>query len=203
MLKRIFNTLVLLFSIYFFISPELQAARKASAHEISLFFTEISVFGSASRYSNSQNSETFVTAWGASLGFTFAGTETIELEYKNAYQKSKSPDLMVRTFYDTYGANYLHALSTGRLRPYLKIGLGYVRSRYTVRSDTNPGLNTQVKRPPTMSYTGGFGLKIYLTRSISLKASYTAQFIDANESQNGDSNTEFNYFLTGGLSFIL
>ena len=201
MLKRIFYTSLFIFLLINIYSP-LYAAKKSTNQRQSPFFTEISIFGSASKYSNSQDMETFVTSWGASLGFTFAGTETIELEYKNAYQKSKSPDLLVKTFYDTYGANYLHALSRGRFQPFLKIGVGYVRSRYIVSSDTYPELNRSETRSPTMSYTGGFGIKIYITRSISVKGSYTAQYIDAEESPNGDSNTEFNYFLTGGLSFI-
>jgi len=204
MLKRILTT-SLLFPIIMLIicksSPAL-AARKSSAGKVKLFYTEISIFGSASKYSNSQDMKTFVTSWGGSLGFTFAGTETVELEYKNAYQKSNSSDLLVKTFYDTYGVNYLHALSRGRFQPFLKIGLGYVRSRYVITSETYPELERQEKRSPTISYTGGIGLKIYITRSISIKGSYTAQFIDADESPSGDSNTEFNYFLTGGLSFI-
>jgi len=204
MLKKSFNTsltilIILYFSLLIFTRPAYSAEKQGNQ---SPFYTEISLFGSASKYANSGQSETFVTAWGASLGFTFAGTETVELEYKNAYQKAKSPVFLVKTFYTTYGVNYLHALSSGRFRPFLKIGVGYVESKYSVISEDNPTLETNIKRPATMSYTGGFGMKIYLTRAISFNASYTAQYIDSNESANGDSNTEFNYFLTGGLSFI-
>lgn len=203
MLKRIFNFTIFIFLIFSLNS--IFAAKKKSkkkAEKVSMFYTEVSIEGSASKYSNSKDTETYVTSWGGSIGFTFAGTETIELEYKNAYQKSETNNILIRSFYDTYGVNYLHALSSGRIRPYLKVGIGYVKSKYTISSDEHPEVNKSEKRPPTISYTGGIGLKIYITRSISFRASYTAQYIDADESANGDSNTEFNYFLSGGLSYI-
>jgi opacity protein-like surface antigen len=194
------SALITMLILLFFVTSVSAAKKKRKKQP--MFYTEFSIFGSASKYSNSTDTDTLVTSWGGSLGFTFARTETVEIEYKNAYQKSTSSDYEIKTFYDTYGVNYLHSLSTGRFQPFLKIGVGYVRSKTAVYYVEYPQLNKSEKRPPTVSYSGGVGLKMYLTQSISFKASYTAQYIDSEESANGDSNTEFNYFVTGGLSFI-
>ncbi len=158
---------------------------------------EFSVGGSYSRTNYGAAGYSWTRRVGTSLGYYFLELTQLEFSVDDTIERSEIKDYQNTTFHSrTFGVNLVQQI-LGRqsfFQPFLKVGVGQLNRE---GSGTYAGGGSPNAIVDSVSGIVGAGMKLYITRTISIRAEATSYL------QGGDINKwRDNISVSTGLSFM-
>jgi outer membrane protein W len=170
-------------------------------------FIEIGASGSYKKSNIDVGAYDEASSLTGSVAYIFDEMSALELSYTNGYSKRVVPsnlagyDHATTLFYEMVGLDLVITFGGQEsfLRPYVKAGAGYIMRKRLV--DQYQNLPASILDQPTGAVpSAGFGLKLSLTKSLSLKAGVEAW--TSRPLVGGQTNPDLDVSARAGLSWL-
>lgn len=136
--------------------------------------------------------------FGGSIGYYFFSVTEIELSYQDALERTKIVNFQDTTTHDiVLGLTIVQGLTPKSfpIQPYIKLGAGQL---YREAQGSYSGGAAPPAILGSLTFIGGAGLKIYITRNFAIRGEATTYIAGGVLSTWQD-----NFALTGGISLML
>ena len=133
---------------------------------------------------------------GASIGYNFTDSSTLEIAYQKSYERDHYEGFEDSTFDDqVYSLNFVYNLlgKNASIQPYVKVGIGQLFRNSSVYDSVG---RAQVNQLNQLTGVLGAGLKFYITKTFAIRAEATSYLSGAKIATWKD-----NFGATFGVSF--